>query len=333
MTNFSNVIQVGVSMLLIVILGYVLTKFRVVTPRDNDLINKFSSKICFFALTFRSLAGNDIRKMNFMPFALGALVVIIAYIISIPIIFIAKKEKFGTYISTTFPTVYINYVISGMPIFLALWDESQSSVIPIILLANDLIASPIFYILSNVNEIMNENKKLIAEGKPKKKFSYKTIVRILLNLCQNMFLVGNVFGLIYAALAWKVCTFVRQLMKMLGDCVLSFSLFCVGAFLSQHSLVSCHWSQFLFAMIMKLIVDPFIMILLCLAFKMPPSLSRQCIILCGQPTATACFAVCDNAKLGTGVSSTMIFWSTFGFIPLLVLWIFILDKLNLFVEN
>ena len=42
MTNFSNVIQVGVSMLLIVILGYVLTKFRVVTPRDNDLINKLS---------------------------------------------------------------------------------------------------------------------------------------------------------------------------------------------------------------------------------------------------------------------------------------------------
>lgn len=333
MTNFSNVIQVGVSMLLIVILGYVLTKFRVVSYKSNDTINKFSAKICFFALTFRSLAGKDIREMNFMPFAISAIVVVIGYIISIPIIFIAKKEKFGTYIATTFPTVYINFVISGIPIFLALWDESESTMISIIFLSNDLVASPIFYILSDINQIMNENKKLISEGKPKKKFSIKTIIHILFSLTQNMFLVGNVFGLIYAATAWGVCTFLREIMKLIGDCVLAFSLFCVGAFLSQHSLVSCHWSQFLFAMISKLVIIPFITTLLCLAFKLPPRLARQCIILTGQPTAAACFAVTDRAKLGTGVSSTMIFWSTFGFIPLLVLWIFVLDKLNLFVDN
>ena len=333
MTNYSNVIQVGVSMLLIVILGYVLTKFNVVPKSKSDLINKFSAKICFFALTFRSLAGKDIREMNFMPLLVSALLVIIGYVISLPMLLIPMKDRFKTYISTTFPTIYVNYVISGIPIFESLWDPSESSIIPIIFLANDLVASPIFYILANIAEIREENQKLIAEGKPKRKFSFKTIIHILLNLCQNMFLVGNVFGLVYAAIAWNVCTFVSEIMKLLGDCVLPFSLFCVGAFLSQHSLISCHWSQFIFAMIMKLFIAPLIMALLCAAFKMPPRISRQCIVLSGQPTAASSFAVTDTVGLGTGVSSTMIFWSTFGFIPVLVLWIYALDSLNLFVEE
>ncbi|OHT06173.1 Auxin Efflux Carrier family protein [Tritrichomonas foetus] len=333
MTDFSNVIQVGVSMLLIVILGFTLTKLNIIPKCESDLINKFSARICFFALTFRSLAGNNIREMNFMPLAVGGLLVIIGYIICLPMLLIPMKSRFATYISTTFPTIYVNYVISGIPIFESMWDPAEATVIPIIFLSNDLIASPIFFILANVNEIMIENRRLVAEGKPKRKFSFRTIIQIILNMCQNMFLIGNIFGLIYASTAWKVCTFVREAMKLLGDCVLAFSLFCVGAFLSQHSLISCHWSQFVFAMIMKLIIAPLIMCLLCAAFKLPSRLARQCIILSGQPTAASCFAITDTAKLGTGVSSTMIFWSTFGFIPLLVLWVYVLDTLHLFPDN
>ena len=61
-----------------------------------------------------------------------------------------------------------------------------------------------------------------------------------------------------------------------------------------------------------------------------PKVDQKIIV---EETPVPSFARSVTAKQAAAVSSTMIFWSTFGFIPLLVLWIFVLDKLNLFVDN
>ncbi|OHT13052.1 Auxin Efflux Carrier family protein [Tritrichomonas foetus] len=332
MTNYSNTIQAGVTILLIIAVGYICCKFNIIKQKEFGYFNLFLAKNCFFFLIFRSLAGKDIRDLDWRPFAISVLMTFSVYIVALPLLLFPFKDRLGTYIATVFPAVYINYVISGLPIFLSLWDESDISVITVILLSNDMLGSPVFFILTNIREIMMENRELEKAGKPKRKFSAKIFLEILLRLVQNMFLIGIAAGLIYSAFAWNVCTFLSQLQSLLGDCVLPFALFNVGAFLSQQSLFACHWLQFVFCAFLRLLVGPFFSLLFCLALKIPNKMARQCIVLTSQQTAVVCFTLTQNAKIGAGVSSTMILWSCVLMVPAIIFWLFILDKLNLFVD-
>ena len=332
MTNYSNTIQAGVTILLLIIVGYVCCKFKVIQQREYGYLNLFISKNCFFFLTFRSLAGKDIRDLDWRTFGVSALMVASVYILVSLIMLYPFKDRFATYISTVFPSIYVNYVISGMPIFLSLWDESDVSIISVILLANDLIGSPVFLLMANIREIMKENEKLVQEGKPKRKFSVKIFGEILLGVAQNRFLIGILVGLIYSSFPLKTCKFLDELNALLGDSVLTFALFNVGAFLSKQSLFACHWLQFVFCAFVRLFVGPFLTVLYCMALNIPPRTARQCVVLSAQPTAATSFSMTQNAKIGSGVSSTMILWSCVLMVPAVIFWLFILDELNLFVE-
>lgn len=119
----------------------------------------------------------------------------------------------------------------------------------------------------------SENKNEIDE---KVEFSAKKIlIELLSTLINNMFLVGIVLGFIYLAKTSKICTFIYQLMTFLSNCVLPFSLFSVGAYLSSQNLISCNWLVFLISIVSRLIIGPIITGVFCFALKFPGRLARQ----------------------------------------------------------
>lgn len=402
--------------------------------------------------------------------------------------FDTPEDKFGIFLSTAFPTVYVNYLISGLPIFLSLWDESETAVITMMLITNEIVSLPILLLLSNfrrvyvakkdiknkkekkeikendklsiltiignsnstdqdqvvsslpsnsdsqpIDEENNKNTKqpsiddnlddeesseksnstksdtenikqqeklensdiensnLVKESESKQQqeensknssnesetihkkisrisnsnmesaelnnknddstinsneiindykdeeeefiFSGKKIVLEILNtLIHNMFLVGIVAGFVYLAITSKVCTFLYQLMTLLSNCVLPFSLFSVGAYLSSQSLISCNWMVFLFSLVARLIVGPILAGLFCYALKFPGRLARQCIVIATMPTRVTCAAITENEGLGVGVSSTMIMWSCVFMVPAVVLWMWALNYAHLFED-
>ena len=63
------------------------------------------------------------------------------------------------------------------------------------------------------------------------------------------------------------------------------------------------------------------------------TLARICIIMSTLPTASSCYMMADAANVGTGPSTTLIFWSMILFLPALIMWFAILDGLHLFVEE
>ncbi|OHT10064.1 hypothetical protein TRFO_20785 [Tritrichomonas foetus] len=430
MSDYLATVNAGVSVLLIIIVGYVCTWLKIVPAKDFGTLNLFTAKCCFFFMTFRSLAGKDKDVLDFRPLAISVLMSLTLYLIFAIIIFLPFNDSFGLYISIVFPTVYVNYFISGLPIFLALWDESETAVITVILIANDLMCSPIFLTLAKIHELriqrqkrkteqmemksiddniegdsysttsselesssisqkqtteknntsnfnncknnttIHQNHTALSEthknhdqnvnitesdsieeesaeiniDKKKKKdkinnndddddhYIKKLLLEILNRLIHNMFLVGIVFGMIYLAITSKTCTFLKELMNMLGDCVLPFALFNVGAFLSTQSLIACHWAEALVSLIGRLILGPFLAGIYCYALGFPGRLSQQCIILASMPTAATCFTMTDSAGIGSGVSSTMIMWSAVFMVPVTVFWMWILEVTKLFEE-
>ena len=330
MVNYSNVIQVGVSMIFIIILGFVCTKFKIIPKKESDILNRFVFRIGFFPLTIRSLAGKKIEEMNFYPLAIGTLMSITVYILSALMMIYPFKDRMNSYLSTVFPSNYINYVISGIPIFEALWDPSEESMIPIITLSNDLVTSPIFLFLSALYQ-MKKNK---ASGKDENKqpSGAKMIWPILKKVIKNPILLGNLAGLLYTCTSLPVPLYLQELWNILGDLCLPISLFCVGAFLSEHSLISCHWLKFITALVIRIFIGPAFAAVYSYLLKLPARLARQCVIIASQPTAVACFQLALNAGVGPGAASTMIFWTTILTVPTLIVWTLIMDSLHLFEE-
>lgn len=326
---YVNVIQVGLSMIFIILLGFVCTKFNFIPKRESDVVNKFVFRAGFFCLTIRSLAGKTRQELNFYPLVIGGLMSISVYLLTALMLLYPFKDRWSQYLSTVFPGNYINYVISGVPIFQALWEPKDEVMIPIITLSNDLITSPIFLCLGAIYQLKKQAQTHPGE-RPLPKG--QMILVILKKIFSNPILLGNLVGLLYVCTNLPVPIYLRELFNMLGDLCLPLSLYCVGAFLSQHSLISCHWLKFLAAFILRAFIGPFFATVFAYALPLKPRLARQCVIMATQPTAVACFQLALNAGVGPGSASTLIFWTTLLTVPILICWVEILDGLNLFVE-
>lgn len=331
--DYSNVISVGASMLIIIIIGFVLTKFKIIPKSESDPINSFVFRVGFLPLTLRMLAGKDAHDFNFFPLAIGALHSLGLYAVSLFLFAWPKlHDKLGFYLSTVFPAGYLNYIISGLPIFDSLWLPEEEVMIPMITLSNDLVTSPIFLFMSGIYEIANDNKKLKENGKPPRKMTCSLILNVFSRCLKNPILLGNLFGLLYASTALPVPKFLGQILKLLGDTCLPLALFCIGAFLAEHSIISCPIPQFLLCMVLRIFIGPFFGCVFSYVLKLPPRLARQCVIMTAQPSAVSCYTLADAAHIGAGASSTMVFWSTLFTVPALIIWLTIMDKLHLFVE-
>ena len=223
-----NVIQVGISMLIIIFIGFTLSKLKIIKPEQSNALNALSFKIGFLPLVARATASKDLATLDFKPFGIAALMSISTYLVVALMMLIPFKDRFGTYLATILPCTYINYIISGIPVFNALWPPEENIVVSLMTVANDLVTSPIYLLLVGVYHVQQENKKRKEEGLEPEKFSLKTLGGILLNVIKSPILIGNILGIVYAAIPIGYPLFLQWLLQFTGDVVFSLSLLCVG---------------------------------------------------------------------------------------------------------
>lgn len=333
MVNYGDVISVGGSLLLIIVLGYLTCKFKIIPFSSVAPINKFLLNTCYLPLIAKQVSVRKIYEISFMPLALGSCTTFTMQLLLAIIFFLPFKDRFYIYISTFLPCFYINLLIVGIPIFNAIWDEKENVMISVLALSNDLITCSSyliiskFYVIYRANKQHNEANDGIIE-----KFDWRIIFGVLKRLITNPIVIGNVLGFIYAATGWKMCPYLMDLMTPLSDVVLALSLFTVGGFLSQHSLIACSWLQFIFGIILRHLIYPLVMGFYCWVFGISGKLSRQCILMSCLPSATASYLLSDQINAGQGMATTMIFWTTILCVPFQILWYYCLNKFNVFPE-
>ena len=329
--KYETIVSTGVAMLLEIAAGFACSKLKLFKIKHFQVINKYCLKVCFIPLLARAMAPKNVREMNFMPLALATLMVFGMHILLLFILVLPLKDPYGTYLGVLLPGVCITYIVIGLPIFAALWDESKNAVVSIITLANDLILTPVYLVLAKIYAIRKENKVRKDNGEPLMRFSIKMLGQIGLVVISSSIVIGNLTGILWSLTRWPLPLFLVQLMKFMGDVVLPLSLFCVGGFLAQHSIIACHWLEFGGCMIVRHILSPLLVALFATAFKTSGELSRQCIVLTCLPSAIMTYLMAENAGVGAGIASTMIFWSTIAHVPMIIAWLAVLDKLKLFM--
>jgi predicted permease len=146
-------------------------------------------------------------------------------------------------------------------------------------------------------------------------------------------MIGYIIGFVWAGFHIPVPLFLDEAILVLSETCLSMSCLCVGAFLAQHSLVACHWVQFVIGLTFRHIVCPALAGVFAKIINVGPTEARQCVIMAALPSAVASYLLSTNAGVGAGVASTMIFWTNVAFLPAIIGWFLVMDKLQLFVEE
>jgi len=332
MVSYSNFIQTGVALIFEIAVGYLFSKLKIVNSSVSGPLNKLLFQVGYIPLMFRNLASQDIKKVDFVPLGINGLSSVTCLIFLAVIFLFPIKNKFSTFLATELPALYINYVIIGIPIFNSIWDPSTNGIVGIICLANDVVTSPIYLTLAAIFEICEKNKVNVAMGEPKERFSFSKVIFIIKSIVTAPVFIGIVLGFGWMATGLTQPIFLKRIMDLLANLVLFLSLFCVGCFLSEHSLMSCPWWQFLVCVIVRHILQPVVAGFYSWALNINHTTARQCIIMIALPSAVACYSLSMRTGVGTGCSSTMIFWSTVISIPALVIICSVLDSAKLFPE-
>lgn len=333
MADYTNIIMVGISLLLQIAFGFILVKFNVF-PRENiPKVNKFCFKLCFIPLMARAFALRDLYSMNFLPLAAMACMSVGTQLLMGVIFFLPLKDPFATYLSLLLPCVYINYVIIGIPLFNTIWGEENNAITSVVIMSNDIIIVPVYQCLSAIYHHRRRNKDRKARGEEEEKMSFKVFLGIIGNVFKSPIIQGIILGIIWSLIKVKLPLVLDRLMYIMASCVSGLALFCVGGFLSQHSLIACHWGVFIGGLVIRFLLMPLLACVFSYAVGLSATESRQCCALSCVTTAVAAYPMSATNGIGMGVSTTMIFWTTVLVVPVIIFWLWVLDMLGIFIEN
>lgn len=333
MTDVSNVLQVGCGIVVMIAIGFGITKMKVVTPAQLAPINRFLFKCCFIPLIANNIIRRELSTINFMPLAVLGLTTLTVMLLLLGLVAWPSGDRFEFWLATMLPATYVNYIIIGVPIFESIWGSEDQTVLAVITLTNDLVTSPLYLILTGFYNLAKRNRAHAEKGEPKEKCGWRVGVDIFLGVLLNPIIIAYIIGFIWAGARIPVPLFVDEIIKYWSGATLAMSCLCVGSFLAEHSLLSCHWLQFVVGVVARHILCPIFAGLYAKAFGVNGIVGRQCIILATLPSAVGSYLLSSNAGVGTEVSSTLIFWTNIIFVPAIVIWFKVLDALNIFPED
>ena len=347
MSFYVDVVQAAVACLLIIMLGYLFSRFKVLDADGFASINTFSAKICFPFLLFRSLASRPFKEITFEPLLSSLLTNISTQILLTTIFLIKFEDKLYTYLATVIAGCYINYIILGLPIFTSIWGNNYNQVPAICSFSHYIELVPFFLLSAQLWKIKKEKEeetrnKANASNEenpseePAKSEQHITIKDIGLAFWYSFktpLVVGNIVGLIWSAIGIPYYTFFNVLAKHIGDGISVFALMSIGRFLEQKSLLSCHWMQLLTCLVVRFFVFPAFALGYATAFNFPNRTGRQCVVCARLPAANAGFILANSVGIGANVCSAMVFWSLVFIVPVLILWFYILDHYNIFPDD
>jgi predicted permease len=324
---YLDVLQVGGAMLLLIVLGWILSRFQIFSENEFKVLNSFTSKICLPLLVFNALAKQALSDISFLPLLNAGLMNVSCHIIIALVSLYPFSNRLEFFTSTQMASCYLNYVIIGLPIFTAIWGDESAKVAVICPFVHYIFLLPLYLILTHLLEIRKD-----SDGEHRG-ITLRDIGRGFLQSLKTPLILGAFGGLIWSAIGISPPIFVAQLSSYTGNVVVVISLLGIGSFLYANSIFACHILQLLLCLALRFVIGPALSALWAIAFRFPPTLARQCTILGAMPLSTVAYVVAVTTGVGVGAASSVVFWSVCLVVPVVMLWFYILDSLGIFVET
>lgn len=365
---YIDLANIGASCLILIFIGYMLTKLKLITAEDFRSINKVYTDFSLPFLIFRAIASKNIKDMQFQSMLNGLLTLLSVLLLSCLLFLIPVKDRLHLYLCNTLSYCFVNYIIVGVPVILSIWGEDYLHLPPMLSLVQNTVFTPFFTVTVKLWSIREEkrrsmthnnddpqqslgsadkiddpghNDSLVSGNETDEAESHQVKVRLtLMDILLAFYatlkapqVIGLIFGVIYCASGLEYPYFLSKLGLFCGDVIVVTALISTGNFIAMRSLFSCKWYQLLFSLFVRIIVFPAFSLLYSIIFKLESVLARQCLVLAMLPTANNAFVYATQFRIGVDIATGIIFWSLFTIIPSIVIWFMFLDNFNIFVVN
>lgn len=336
---YTDVLQVGIAMLIIIAIGWFLQFKRIVKPSEFKSANKLCSKIGLPFLMFNTLVKQSIKNISFMPLLITILMNVSCHILLCLVFVFMRHGALEKYVTLEISSCYVNYIVIGLPIFITIWGEDSSKVAVICPFAHYFFVVPLYMLLTN----LIKTRKMKEEELRSMANSSDEVVEVHLTCCDvgNAFwnsiktplVLGALIGLIWSCTTLTAPIFLVKVASTIGNVVVVFSLLCIGSFLEKNSIIACSWSELVICLGIRFVFAPIIALLWCIAIGVSGTLGRQCTVLSSMPLSTVAYILATSTGFGEGATSSMVFWTVILVVPLIMLWFYIFDSTGLFPEN
>lgn len=364
-----DVINSVVSCLFIVFVGFLLSHFHIFKPEDFQRADRISGKVCFPVLQYRSLAYKKLKEYTFAPLFNAILMNASSQILLLVFFLFPKsiiEDPLEFYLSTTISSVFVNYVPIGAIVIEQVWGPNLDHIIGICPLSNFFILVPFFLLEARLWEILKEKKKLRMEYEKRKaaqreiesqnseledsslsnspliddeidekslRLTWRDVLNAFLTAIRAPIVIGTIIGFLWSLIGIPYPPYIDVIGQYMGDIVLIYGLLGVGHVLAVNGAIACHWVQLIFLLIVRFFICPGLSLFFAWAFKLKGRTARMATIFSALPSSNGAYVVAQTAGVGVKATSSMIFFTLILIVPVLILWFYMFDKFNLFVED
>lgn len=311
MDNFIYSLNATLPIFLMIILGKILYKLRIIDDHFTKVADKYVFMVALPALVFKDLTENDIRSNfdgSYVLFCFLVTLTVILVIWGLTSLFMKNKSEQGAFIQASYRS---SAAILGLAFIDNMYDGAGMA--PLMIIG----AVPLFNIFAVIILTLKGDND-------DKKPEVKTTV---LNIFKNPILLGILISLPFAFFHWELPAFMNKTINGIGNTATPLALISIGATFEGRKAIK---------KIRPTLIASFIKLILLVALFLPLAIYigyrnqelMAILIMLGSPSTVSCYIMAKNTKNDAVLTSSIIVLTTLLSSVTLTLWIFILKSIG-----
>lgn len=315
--SFIYAVNTVLPIFIIVALGYLLMRFKIINEAFTSAAEKLVFKIALPSMLFTEVATADAKTVfdrNFILYCVAGIVLTFGILcVAVPL-FIKSDDKRGAFIQGIYRS---NFAILGIPLAENMFGEAGTRQIAAIM--------PFAITLFNVLAVVILSIYAPSEMQLTKKAMFKKIVKTIVT---NPLIISVVLALPFLLFDIDIPMIMSKSLGYLSNMVMPVSLICIGATFRFESLKQ-RFGLALTASLLKVVVVPLIAVSIAAVIGFRGAQLGVIMILFGGPTAVSSFIMAKNMRSDYELAGQIVLLTTLICMVTLFLGVFTLDMMQL----
>ena len=316
MTNLMLSANVILPLFFLMLIGYILKTAGIFDGATSKKLNAAVFKMFLPALIIYNVYTSDISRVFDVKLMLYSVVcVIVSFIVlmlTVPML-VKNNEKRGVIIQGIFRS---NFVIFGVPVCLALYDNNVPGKLPVLI----AVIIPIFNFLAVIalESFRSGNDNMTKTSK-------KEIIK---GIAKNPLIISSIIGLIILFSGIKLPGVIEKTLKDVSSVATPLALIVLGASMNFGS-ISSNIRYIIPVLLGKLVIGPVLFITIAALMGFRGVDIAILLTLFASPTAVSSFTMAQQMNADDNLAGQIVVFGTCLCIFTMFLWLFILKQTGL----
>lgn len=311
MENLIISLNVVFPLCILLVIGYLIKKVKLIDTHTQNGMNKVAFKAFFPVLLFNSIYKTDVSAFNPKLLIYAVAVIFLIFVMLCVIVPIIEKSprRRGVLIQGMFRS---NFVIFGLPISIALCGAESAGATSILV----AVIVPLYNALSVVALAIHKGGKL-------------RLATVLKGVITNPLIIGGVAGIIALLLNVRFPTPVESVISDIAKLTTPLALILLGSSF-EFSQIKGNVKPVLLGVLGKLVVVPIIFILLSIFMGFRGVELVALTVMLGAPAAVSSYTMASEMEGDSILAGQLVVFGSITAIVTMFIWIFSMKQLGLF---